>query len=91
MSIIIGKGMLIDVIETELECPICTFKFDASSQMDKAQDPVFKTKCPACKSNIGISEPIFGGTTKCFEWDVPNGVSRLETVAPFTVNGTGKE
>lgn len=82
-----GEGYLIDVMETEVECPICTFKFDASEKMAKAKLPVFKTKCPACKGKIGISEPIFGGLTKCFEWDCPPNVERLETTSPFTVNG----
>lgn len=78
---------MLTVNETDLECPICTFVFDASSKMDKAKLPVFKTTCPACKGKIGISIPIFGGTTKCFEWSVPSHVKRMKTVAPFTVNG----
>jgi len=87
MSIIIGGGKLITYSETELECPICTFKFDAAEKMDKAKYPTFKTKCPACKGNIGISMPIFGGTTKCFEWADSPHIERLETIAPFSVNG----
>ncbi len=86
MSIIAGKGFLITVMETELECPICAFKFDASYKMDKAKYPTFKTKCPACKGKIGISILIFGGTTECFEWDT-NPKYQLITKAPFTVNG----
>lgn len=87
MGIVTGKGMLITVMENELECPICTFKFDASAKMDKAKYPTFKTKCPGCKGAIGIKMPIFGGTTECFEWDTPPNVEQLKTVAPFTVNG----
>ncbi len=86
MSIIIGKEFIITVNETDLECPICTAKLDTSEKMDKAKLPVFKMKCPACKSKIGISIPIFGGTTKCFEWETPVGVNKLKTAAPFTVN-----
>lgn len=55
MSIISGNGSLITYIESELECPICTFKFDASDKMGKAKYPTFKTRCPGCKSQIGIS------------------------------------
>lgn len=43
MSVITGKidneGYLVDVFETEVECPICTFKFDASEKMAKAKLP----------------------------------------------------
>lgn len=87
MSVLAGKGYRITVTETDLTCPICTFKFDASDKIEKSKDVVFKTRCPACKGKIGISLPIFGGTTKCFEWDVPKSVERLETIVPFTVNG----
>lgn len=87
MSIIIGNGFKLSVIETELECPICTFKFDASAKMDKAKNPTFKMKCPGCKGFVGVTVPIFGGSTKCFEWDVPAGHYRPETTAPFRVNG----
>ncbi len=87
MSIIAGKGFLITITETELECPICTFKFDASEKIEKARYPTFKTTCPACKGNIGIRTPIFGGTTQCFEWDTLPNVKQLVTKAPFTVNG----
>ena len=88
MSIIItGKGFLITISETELICPICEQSFDASEKMDKAKYPVFKTKCPICKGRIMISIPIFGGTTKCSELEISPNVERLETVAPFTVNG----
>ena len=85
MSIIAGKGFLITVVDTEVGCPICTFRFDASKVMAKAKDPVFKTKCPACKGATGISEPIYGGNTTCFEWDKRGG--RHETVTPQTING----
>jgi hypothetical protein len=87
MSLIIQNGALIDIIETELECPICTFKFDASEKMDNTKHPVFKTKCPGCKSVIGISIPIFGGTTECFEWATSPVIKQLKTTAPFTING----
>lgn len=86
MSVITGKGFLINVMESELECPICTYRFDAGEKMDKAKYPVFKTKCPACKGNIGIKMPIFGGTTECFEWDTSPNVEQLRTKAPFKVN-----
>ncbi|MCH7826412.1 MAG: hypothetical protein IIC75_00325 [Bacteroidetes bacterium] len=86
MSVIIGKGTVITVMETKLECPICTAAFDASEKIDKAKLPVFKTKCPECKGKIGISLPIFGGTTKCFEWKTPPHVKPVETVAQFEVN-----
>ncbi len=87
MSIIIGGGVLISYMESELECPICTFKFDASEKMDKAKYPVFNTRCPACKGKIVISMPIMGGTTRCYEQaDSPN-IERLETTALFEVNG----
>ncbi len=87
MSVIAGKGFLIAMTETELECPICTFKFDANEKMSKAKYPTFKTKCPACKGKIGIQIPIFGGTTECFEWDTLPNVEQLITKSPFTVNG----
>ncbi len=50
MSIIIENGMLLTYIETEVECPICTFKFDASAKIEKAKLPIFKMKCPGCKA-----------------------------------------
>lgn len=87
MSVLLQGGGIITVMETELECPICTFVFDASEKMDRAKYPMFKTKCPACKGKIGISMPIFGGTTECFEWDVPANVTGVKTIAPFMVNG----
>ena len=89
MSIIIGGGALITYNETEVKCPICTFEFDVGEKMEKAKLPVFSMKCPACKSKIGISIPIFGGTTKCFEWNAPKTVAnnRLENVAEFKING----
>ena len=81
--------MCITYSETEVKCPICTFEFDAGEKMDKAKLPVLKMKCPACKSWIGISMPMFGGTTKCFEWNAPNTKenNRLENITPFKVNG----
>lgn len=84
MSIIIGKGMCISYFETEVKCPICTFEFDASDKIEKAKYPLFKTKCPACKGAIGISVPILGGNTKCFEW---NPSHRITNVTPNKVNG----
>jgi hypothetical protein len=89
MSIIIGHGALITYFETELQCPICTFKFDASDKIDKAKYPVFKMKCKGCKAWIGISVPVFGGNTSCFEWNPPKvkDSPRLEYVTPFKVNG----
>lgn len=87
MSLIIGNGTCITYFETEVICPICTFKFDAGSKIDKAKSPVFKMKCPACKSIIGISVPIFGGNTTCFEWAVPKGVKPLKTITPNKING----
>lgn len=87
MSIIIGNGIRLSYFETELECPICTFVFDASAKMHKAKLPVFKTKCPACKGSIGISIGMYGGSTECFEWETSPNVERLKTVAPFKVNG----
>ena len=79
--------MCITYSETEVECPICTFKFDAGKKMEKAKYPTFKTKCPACKGSIGISVPIFGGNTKCFEWETSPNVERMETITPNKVNG----
>ena len=89
MSVIIGNGMCIVYSETEVKCPICTFVFDASDKIEKAKYPTFKTKCPACKSAIGISVPIFGGNTKCFEWDAPKTEknNRLESITPNKING----
>ena len=78
--------MLISVMETELECPICTFVFDAGEKMNKAKYPVFNTRCPACKGKIVISMPIYGGTTRCYEQADSPSIKRLETIAPFTVN-----
>ena len=89
MSIVIGNGALISYDESDLECPICTSVFDASEKMSKAKYPTFKTKCPYCKGIIGITIPIFGGNTKCFEWNIPNIIehNRLKTESPFKVNG----
>ena len=85
MSVIIGKNYLINVVETKLKCPICTATFEADEQINKAKLPVFKTKCPECKGKIGISLPVFGGTTKCFEWKTPSCIKPIETIAPFEV------
>lgn len=87
MSIIIQPGLLISYMESEVTCPICTFVFDASDKIAKAKNPYFKTKCPACKGSIGISMPIFGGTTKCFEWNSSKNVPAIVTETPNKVNG----
>lgn len=87
MSLIIGGGVYISYSETEVECPICTFKFDAEEKIEKAKYPTFKTKCPGCRGEIGITIPIFGGNTKCFEWNAPKTGERLETITPNKVNG----
>ena len=87
MSIIIEKGSIICYDEAELVCPICTGTFDASKKIEKAKYPCFDTKCPLCKGKITILLPIFGGTTKCWETECPESIQRLETVAPFLVNG----
>lgn len=81
--------MCITYFETEVKCPICTFGFDVSGKMDKAKYPIFKTKCPACKSLLGISVPILGGNIKCFEWNAPKTKenNRLQTVTPNKING----
>lgn len=89
MSIVKGPGFWIDEYETDITCPICTFQFDATARMEKAKLPVFKMRCPGCKSWIGIKVPIFGGTTECFEWDPPKTKenNQLITKSPFRVNG----
>ncbi len=89
MSVIIGNGMCISYMETEVECPICTFKFDVGEKADKAKYPVFKMRCPACKSWVGVSMPIFGGNTECFEWNPPKTKkdNQLKTTTPNRVNG----
>jgi hypothetical protein len=89
MSVIVSNKALISVIDTDVECPICTCKLDVSNKIDKAKYPIFKIKCPGCKSAIGISIPIFGGNTKCFEWNPPKTKedNQLRTETPFTVNG----
>lgn len=76
-------------MESEVKCPICTFEFDASDKIHKAKYPYFKTKCPACKGAIGISVPIFGGNTRCFQWIAPKTKenNRLENVTPNKING----
>jgi hypothetical protein len=89
MSVIVGNGVWISYNETDIKCPICTFEFDASEKIEKAKYPVFRTKCPACKGKIGISVPLFGGNTKCFEWIAPKTTkdNRLRTETEFKVNG----
>ena len=87
MSVIVGSGVYISYMETEVECPVCSAIIDIGEKADKAKYPVFKMKCPKCKSWLGISMPIFGGTTECFEWNVPKNVRPQKTVAPFLVNG----
>lgn len=80
--------MCITYSETEVKCPICTFEFDIGERASKAKYPVFKMKCPGCKSWVGISMPIFGGNTKCFEWNKPKtSEPRLENITPNKVNG----
>lgn len=86
MSVILGKGFLIDTVDTLLTCPICTADFDASAKMDKAKNPYFKTKCPKCKGKIAILMPMFNGPTRVFELDVPESVQAGETETDFTVN-----
>lgn len=90
MSLIINKGAYITYMESDIKCPICTFKFDASSKIEKSKYPTFKTKCPACKGAIGISMPILGGVTECFEWYAPKAKSlfQLRTKSFFKVNNT---
>lgn len=87
MSVLRGNGYWIHVNETDLTCPVCTAPFNAGDKMNKAKFPIFKMKCPACKSPIGIRIPIFGGTTQVFEWNTPPHVHPLQSDAPFTVNG----
>ncbi len=87
MSVIHGKGVYITYMETEIVCPVCEAEIDIADKADKAKDPVFKMKCPKCKSWLGVSMPIFGGTTECFEWNTPKNVKPQRTVAPFLVNG----
>ena len=85
MGIISGKGVLVTFMESEVTCPICTFAFDASAKIEKAKYPTFNSKCPACKGKITISTPIFGGTLKCWETDVPKCVERQETETPIQI------
>jgi len=86
MGVIVGKGILVTFMETVVKCPVCTFEFDCSEQSEKSKLPLFKMKCPACKSKLGILIDIFGHETKCFEYDCPKNVERLETTTNFTVN-----
>lgn len=81
--------MCITYTETDVQCPICTFEFNVGEKMSKAKYPLFKMKCPACKSWIGISIPILGGNTECFEWNPPKTKrdNRLKCVTPNKVNG----
>jgi hypothetical protein len=88
MSIIIGEGYIVSCLESEVECPICTAKFDAAEKIYKAKYPVFKMKCPKCKGKLTISAPIFSSDNlKCWETECPKNVKRLETETPFKVNG----
>jgi transcription elongation factor Elf1 len=87
MSLIIGNNVCITYLETEIECPICNQKFDASTKMDKAKYSVFNTKCEKCKGKITISVPIFGGELICYETNCPKSVERLETTTPNKYNG----
>lgn len=88
MSLIIGNGVCITSYETEVQCPICTFQFDAGDKIDENELPLFKMKCPACKSAIGISVPILGGNTECFEWNAPKtrDDNQLRTITPNQLN-----
>lgn len=90
MGVIIGNGMLIDFIENEINCPICTAHFDASDKMDKAKYPVFNTKCPKCKGKITISIPIFGGKLTCWETNTPKCVEPVTTETPIQIIINGK-
>jgi hypothetical protein len=86
MGVIVGKGILISTVDTMLTCPICYGEFDASHKIEKAKYPYFKTKCPKCKSAIGINVPIFSSHgTKCFEWNPPKGHEAIETETDFSV------
>lgn len=87
MSLIIGNGMCITYMETEITCPICDQVFDASAKMEKAKYPIFNTRCPKCKGKITISEPIFGEILKCWETECPKTVKRLKTITPNRCNG----
>lgn len=81
--------MCISYMETDVTCPICTFSFDSSERASKAKDFIFKMKCPACKSWVGVRLPIFGGNTQCFEWNPPKTKkdNQLRTVSPDYING----
>ena len=74
-------------METEIECPICTYVQDISKKASKAKYPMFDTKCDGCKGKITVLMPIFGGNTKVWETECPPNVDRLETETPFRVNG----
>jgi hypothetical protein len=89
MSLIVGNGMCITYMETDVTCPICTFEFNCGEKYEKAKKFIFKMKCPACKSWIGIRMPVFGGTTKCFEWNPPKTKedNQLKTETPNRYNG----
>ncbi len=88
MSVEIGRGYILSVLETECTCPICEQVFDASDKIEKHKYPIFKTKCPKCKGKITISAPVFSSDLlKCWETECPKNVPRLETVTPFMVNG----
>lgn len=89
MSVLVGNGMLVTFMDTEITCPICASVFDASKKIDAAKYPLFNTWCPKCKGKITISVPIFGGNTKCWETNPPKTKKdlQLKTETPFTVNG----
>ncbi len=89
MSIIHRNGALITYMETLVTCPICTASFDVSKAADRAKYPLFKMKCPHCKSSVGVSMPIFGGNTECFEWNAPKleHAEPLKTITPNKFNG----
>jgi hypothetical protein len=87
MSLLVGEGYLITVSETDIMCPICTFKFDVGDKMDNADHFIFDMQCPGCKGLIRIKIPIFGGTTECFEANPPKTIKDKVSVSPFKING----
>jgi hypothetical protein len=91
MSLIVGKGVMITVMETEVCCPVCTFKFDVGEKSEKSKYPAFSMKCPGCKSKLSILMPVFGGQTIVREFSVPENVERLQTVSEFKVTKMSKK
>lgn len=89
MSLILGKGMIVTIIETDLTCPICTAVFDASKMMDRAKYPCFNTKCPKCSGKITIQEPMYSGNVKVWETNPPliKNPEILQTETEFKING----